>query len=37
MIERLPWLDGSANPEFPVEVTGGGVERGQTPSGASAA
>ena len=20
MIERLPWLDGSANPEFPVEV-----------------
>jgi hypothetical protein len=24
MVERLPWLDGSANPEFPVEVTGGG-------------
>jgi hypothetical protein len=22
MVERLPWLDGSASPEFPVEVTG---------------
>jgi Transmembrane protein of unknown function (DUF3556) len=21
MVERLPWLDGSANPEFPVDVT----------------
>jgi hypothetical protein len=26
MVEALPWLDGSANPEFPVEVTGGGVK-----------
>src|SRR5687768_16813549 len=31
MVERLPWLDGSAKPEFPVEVTGGGV--GQAAAG----
>jgi hypothetical protein len=30
MIERLPWLDGSANPAFPVEVTGGGVRPAPT-------
>lgn len=27
MVERLPWLDGSAKPGYPVEVT----RRGQTP------
>jgi Transmembrane protein of unknown function (DUF3556) len=27
MIELLPWLDGSANPDFPVEVTGRGVRQ----------
>jgi Transmembrane protein of unknown function (DUF3556) len=31
MIARLPWLDGSANPEFPVDVIGAAA-RGQTPS-----
>lgn len=33
MVERLPWLDGSANPEFPVEVIGSGaVERVTAPA-----
>ncbi|MDQ3758845.1 MAG: DUF3556 domain-containing protein, partial [Actinomycetota bacterium] len=33
MVERLPWLDGSAHPEFPVEVIGSPVARkGQTPA-----
>jgi hypothetical protein len=27
MVERLPWLDASANPEFPVEVTGGAARQ----------
>jgi hypothetical protein len=33
MVERLPWLDGSAHPEFPVEVIGAGpAERTATPA-----
>ena len=36
MVERLPWLDGSAHPDFPVEVTGkapeGSISAGATPS-----
>jgi len=33
MVERLPWLDGSANPEFPVEVIGAGAaERVPAPA-----
>ncbi|HYH61391.1 MAG TPA: DUF3556 domain-containing protein, partial [Solirubrobacterales bacterium] len=36
MVERLPWLDGSDNPEFPVDVIGSETAepapRGQTPA-----
>ena len=32
MVEREPWLDGSAHPDFPVEVTSGSDSRVAAPA-----
>ncbi len=36
MVERLPWLDGSANPEFPVDVIGSERANANTAAPATA-